>query len=67
MDKPLSVKRDDFIKSLIKSINESELPACVILDVLQLLSAQVNEVAIQQLQVDRDMWRKQALEDSRKE
>lgn len=67
MDKPLSIKRVEFAESIAKVINESGLPPCVVLDVLQIVTAQVNELATQQLQVDREAWRQELLKESEDE
>ena len=67
MDKPLSIKRVEFAEKIAKVINESELPACVVLDVLQIITAQVNELTAKQLEQDRELWRQQLLEESKEE
>ena len=67
MDKPLSIKRVEFAENLAKVINESGLPVCVVLDVLQIVTAQINELATQQLQADKEAWRQQLLEESKEE
>lgn len=43
MEKPLSLKREDFLQSIIEDVNKSGLPACVALEVLKGI---VNEVAL---------------------
>ena len=67
MDKPLSIKRVEFAESIAKVINESELPPCVVLDVLQIITAQVSQIAEQQLLKDRELWRDAILEESKEE
>lgn len=67
MDKPLSIKRVEFAESIAKVINESGLPPCVVLDVLQIITAQVNELTAKQLEQDRELWRQQILEESKEE
>ena len=67
MDKPLSIKRVEFAESIAKVINESGLPACVVLDVLQIITTQVSQIAEQQLSKDRELWREAILEESKEE
>lgn len=66
-DKPLSIRRVEFAENLAKAINESGLPACVVLDVLQIVTSQVNALATQQLQADKEAWRQQIIEESKEE
>lgn len=67
MNKPLSIKKEEFSKTIIDTINNSNLPACVILDTLQIITAQVSHIAEQQLAKDRELWREAVLEESKEE
>lgn len=67
MDKPLSIRRMEFAENMAKVINESGLPACIMLDVLQIVTTQVGDLATQQLQNDREAYRQSLLEESEEE
>ena len=45
MNKPISIAINDTKNSIISSINESGLPACVLLEILNSLVSQINELA----------------------
>ncbi len=62
MEKPLSVKREDFITALVELINASALPSCVALEVMEKITADVANAARQQYELDRTTW-----EESQKE
>ena len=62
MNKPISIAINDTKNSIISSINESGLPACVLLEILNSLVSQVNELAKQELASDT----KQYIEDMKK-
>ena len=67
MDKPLSMRRMEFAENMAKVINESGLPPCIMLDVLQIVTAQVGDLATQQLQTDKEAWRKAIIGESKEE
>lgn len=67
MDKPLSMRRMEFAENMAKVINESGLPPCIMLDVLQIVTAQVGDLATQQLQTDREAYRNALLKESEEE
>ena len=67
MDKPLSMRRMEFAENMAKVINESGLPPCIMLDVLQIVTAQVGDLATQQLQTDREAYRDALLKESEEE
>lgn len=67
MNKPLSIKKAEFSKVITTAINESNLPMCVVLDTLQIITAQVSYIAEQQLAKDRELWREAVLEESKEE
>ena len=62
MEKPLSIKREDFVAAVVKAINECGLPPCVCLEVMQKMTEEVERLASSQLQRDKKLW-----EESRKE
>ena len=62
MNKPISIAINDTKNSIISSINESGLPACVLLEILNSLVSQINELAKQELASDT----KQYIEDMKK-
>ena len=62
MNKPISIAINDTKNSIISSINESGLPACVLLEILNSLVSQINELAKQELANDT----KQYIEDAKK-
>lgn len=49
-EKPLELVRLEFLESVVKLINESGLPAFVMLDVLKDLTSQLSTLAAQQLE-----------------
>lgn len=53
MEKPLSVKREEFLQAIVKAVNEAELPAFVALEVLKAVTAEAANVAQQQLEAER--------------
>ena len=56
MEKPLSVRRDDFLQAIVKAVNEAELPAFVALEVLKGVTAEVANVAQRQLEAERQAY-----------
>lgn len=62
MEKPISVKRVEFMNMLGQAINLSELPPCIVVDVLQIVLSQVSELARQQLEKDKQEWEKELYE-----
>ena len=56
MEKPLSVRREDFAQSLISAVNGSGLPACMALDVLKSLTAEVEALARKQYEADKKQY-----------
>lgn len=67
MDKPISIRKVEFAENLAKTINSCGLPACMILDTLQIVTAQVAQLAEQQLQADREVYRQALLKESEEE
>lgn len=58
MEKPLSIKREEFINSLIALINSCEMPAFVTANILASVTTEVNSLAQKQLEADREAWEK---------
>lgn len=56
MEKPLSVKREEFLQAIVKAVNEAELPAFVALEVLKGVTAEAANVAQQQLEAERKAY-----------
>ena len=63
MEKPLSVKRDEFCQAIIKAVNESGLPAFVALEVLRGITQEAANAAQRQLEEDRRMYYNSISED----
>lgn len=57
MEKPLTIKRAEFTQKMAQVINESELPAFVVADVLKQVTAQVQELANAQYQRDMQAYK----------
>lgn len=56
MEKPLSVKRDEFLQAIVKAVNEAELPAFIALEVLKGVTAEAANVAQRQLEAERKAY-----------
>ena len=56
MEKPLSVKREEFLQAIVKAVNEAELPAFVALEVLKGITAEAANVAQRQLEAERKAY-----------
>lgn len=56
MEKPLSLKREDFLATLVKAVNDSGLPACVCLEVMRGMTDEVARLAASQLEKDKAAW-----------
>lgn len=56
MTNELHSRRIEFARALTQEVNNSNLPPCVVLDVLQFATAQVSRLAEQQLRADRNLW-----------
>ena len=52
MEKPLSLKREDFVNKMVGAVNECGLPPCVALEVMKAVTAEVEKLAQQQYQKD---------------
>lgn len=59
MNKPLTIARQEFAESLINIINGAELPAFVVSGVLKETLAEVDKIAAQQYENDRQQWEKE--------
>lgn len=56
MEKPLSVKRDEFLRAIVKAVNEAELPAFIAFEVLKGVTAEAANVAQKQLEAERSAY-----------
>lgn len=56
MEKPLSVKREEFLQAIVKAVNEAELPAFIALEVLKGVTAEAANVAQRQLEAERKAY-----------
>lgn len=53
MEKPITLKREDFVNDLVKLVNESGLPAFVMLDIFREVILQVQNLARQEYEADK--------------
>lgn len=58
MDKPLSLKRKDFLAALVKVVNECGLPPCVAFEALRGVTAEVEALVKKQEEADAAEWEK---------
>ena len=58
MEKPITVRRTEFMQNMAKAINESKLPAFVVADCLTITLAEINTLASRQLQEDMEEWQR---------
>lgn len=59
MEKPLSIKREEFGQALVNLVNNCGLPAFVCADMLRQITAEAENLAMRQLQNDRAVWEKE--------
>lgn len=65
MEKPLSIKREEFLQRIITAVNESDLPPCVALDVMKGVTEEVANLARRQYEADKKAYaEKEATEDA---
>lgn len=57
MEKPISIKRAELQQKLEQTIGQSELPPCVVADLLQLVLLNIQALAQAQLQKDIEEYR----------
>ena len=55
MEKPITVKREEFVKSIVDTVNGSDLPAFVKLDVMNNCLRELQEMA--RIELQRDLQR----------
>ncbi len=58
MDKPITIKRDEFKSSIITIVNHTELPAILMIDILEDVLRAVKDLNIKQEQEERVTWEK---------
>ena len=56
MEKPLSLKREDFAQNLIAVVNDCGLPPCLAYEVLKNVTAEVNLLAQRQYEEDKKLY-----------
>jgi hypothetical protein len=59
MEKPLSIKREEFVQNLVALINNSGLPVFVAADILSQIASDANQLAREQLAKDKAAWAKE--------
>jgi len=59
MEKPISVKRAELQQKLEQTIGQSELPPCVVADLMQLVLLNIQALAQAQLQKDLAEYNKE--------
>ena len=59
MEKPISIRRMEFNKNIADLINKSELPLCIVYDLLQSIVVQMSDMVSKQLQNDMVMWQQE--------
>lgn len=52
MNKPISIAINETKNTMIEAINASGLPACILLEILNSLSSQINTIAKSELEKD---------------
>ena len=65
MDKPLSMKRDEFCKSLEKLVNNSGLPAFMVAEILRDTFASAAKVAQRELEIETRAYYQALAEEQR--
>lgn len=58
MNKPITIKRDEFKSSIITIINHTDLPAVLMIDILEDVLRAVKDLNIKQEQEERATWEK---------
>lgn len=56
MDKPLSLKREDFLQRIIEAVNGSDLPPFVVLDIMKAVTEEVANLAKRQYEADKKTY-----------
>lgn len=56
MEKPLSIKREEFVEALVRAVNDCGLPPCVCLEVMSRMTEEVAKLAQAQLERDKKLW-----------
>ena len=56
MEKPLSVKREEFLLAIVNAINNSGLPPFMVYDVMKDITSNVERLAREQLEADKKSY-----------
>ena len=67
MIKPSTILRQEFIDAEVKLINESGLPAFVLIDILERTVAELRQLEVQQYEADKAAWEVAQKEGEQKE
>lgn len=59
MEKPLSIKKEEFVQSLVAVVNNCELPVFLAADILTQIANEANRLAREQLAKDKEAWAKE--------
>ena len=59
MNKPITIKRDELRSSLVTIINHTDLPAVLMIDILDDLRETLKNLQYQQEDAERKEWQKQ--------
>lgn len=58
MEKPLTVARQEFAENIVEVINNSGLPAFVMLEIVQSCERELNKLSQQQYEKDKEKYEK---------
>lgn len=61
-EKPITVLREEFVQNVVNLVNESELPAFVMLDVLKGIVTEVESLARRQYKEDLAKYSEESIE-----
>lgn len=64
MQKPITVARQEFIETVANAVNNSDLPAFLVIDVLRMFLSQLKPQEEQQFQRDLSDWEKYQAEEA---
>lgn len=56
MEKPLSIKREEFLLSVVNAINDSGLPPFMVCEVMKDITFNVERLAREQLEADKKAY-----------
>lgn len=59
MDKPITVARQELMESIVELVNNSNLPAFVIIDIFESITPALRSQAERQYQTDLKKWKEE--------